>query len=128
MFGIATSSLKMYGIIAIGAIVAIFLFIFKMRGVKIDGLEKTIDEMVQRAKANQQEAIETRKARKKSKEFQGIANDGSSNKSNAGKEISDLVDSTLNTSIETTTKEVDPEKVKKIKQNEAFLDAIRVGL
>jgi len=122
MFGIATSTIKMYGIIALAGLVGVFLFLFKMRGMKIEGLESKISELVQQAKVNQQKAIEDRKAKKATKEFQKIADEGNSKKTKVSNEVSELVDSTIKKNP--VHKDIQKEKQK----NDVFLDSVRVGL
>ena len=125
MFGIATTSLQMYGAIALAAVIGVFLVIFKMRGMKIDGLEKTLASMVAKTKANYQAKVDSENARKASSGFQETADKGAKDKSNAGKSVSDLVDSTI---VPPISVDQTKEQEVKVKSNEAFLDRIRVGL
>lgn len=91
MFGIGMESVKMYGAIALASIVGIFLFIFKMRGMKIDNLESKMTNMVTAAKASQAKAKKAVKIKKAEKELSSIVEDGELEKRDTDPYIVDMI-------------------------------------
>jgi uncharacterized Zn finger protein len=125
MFNIATSSLKMYGIIAISSIIGIFLLIFKLRGIKIDKLESQIQRYIEKAKAEQQQSIQRRNSKKVSNDLQKIADSGTHEKNIAESNIDKLVDTSISKHQQKVEKS---ESDKKIELSDSFIDVVRVGL
>lgn len=92
MFGLGLDQLKLYGLAALGIIVTIFIAIFKYRGMKIDKLEKVVEEkkkeIVTRIKAEKQ----LKDATDAEAKIADVVIDGETKKSNVEKEVDEMME------------------------------------
>jgi len=91
MFSVITGNLKLYGLIAIGIIVAGFLAVYKYRGMKIDGLENKLKDAETHIKVAVESQRRAKTARKVEKEVSNVIKKASDEKMKTPTEINDLL-------------------------------------
>jgi len=92
MFSVITGNFKLYGLIALGVIIAGFLVVFKMRGMKIAGLQEKLKD----AEAHIKVAVETQRrakvARVAEKEIENVILGAESKKGKAEMDVSKIME------------------------------------
>ncbi len=92
MFSALSGNFKLYGLIALGAIVAGFLIVFKMRGMKIAGLQGKLKE----AEASIKVAVETQRrakvTRKTEKDIEKVIREAEADKDGTEQAVSKMME------------------------------------
>lgn len=100
MFGVGFDTIKLYGLMALGVIVLGFLAVFKYRGIKIDSLEKVVEEKTTEIKARIKQKKQIVAKAKVEQEITEVVLKGESTKNKASSKADEIMDESMNHKVD----------------------------